>query len=44
MKQHKADLLYSEKFLDKHDAAKREQEIKGWCREKKLVLINRASG
>ena len=44
MKQHKAKLLYSEEFLDKHDAAKREQEIKGWCREKKLVLINRASG
>ena len=43
MKQHKADLLYSEKFLDKHDATKREQEIKEWGREKKLALISSAS-
>jgi predicted GIY-YIG superfamily endonuclease len=42
MKQHKAELLYSEKFADKHDAAKREREIKGWGREKKLVLISRS--
>jgi len=34
MKQHKAKLLYTEKFADKHDAAKREREIKGWRREK----------
>ena len=39
MKQHKAKLLYTEKFADKHDAAKREREIKGWRREKKLDLI-----
>jgi predicted GIY-YIG superfamily endonuclease len=44
MKQHKAELLYSEKFADKHDAAKREREIKGWGREKKLALISRSSG
>ena len=43
MKQHKAKLLYSEEFLDKHDAAKREQEIKGWGREKKLALISKTS-
>jgi predicted GIY-YIG superfamily endonuclease len=43
MKQHKAELLYSEKFVDKHDAAKREREIKGWRREKKLALINNSS-
>ena len=30
-------LFYSEKFADKHDAAKREREIKGWRREKKLA-------
>jgi len=30
MKQHRAELLYAEEFLDKHEAAKREQEIKGW--------------
>ena len=44
MKQHQAELLYSEKFTDKYVAAKREREIKGWRREKKLVLINKASG
>ena len=40
MKQHKAELLYSEKFANKYDAAKREREIKGWRREKKLALIS----
>ena len=30
MIQHKAKLLYFEKFADEHDTAKREQEIKGW--------------
>jgi len=39
MKQHKAELLYSEKFADKHGAARRERTIKGWRREKKLDLI-----
>ena len=38
MKQHKAELLCSEKFADKHGAAKKEREIKGWGREKKLAL------
>jgi predicted GIY-YIG superfamily endonuclease len=28
MKQHKAELLYFEKFANKHDAAKKEREIK----------------
>jgi putative endonuclease len=40
MKQHKAQLLYSESLDDKHLAARREKEIKGWNREKKLRLIN----
>ena len=44
MKQHQAELLYSEKFADKYVAAKREREIKVWRREKKLALINKASG
>ncbi len=44
MRQHKAELLYFEKFADKHDAAKREQEVKGWRRAKKLELIGEASG
>jgi putative endonuclease len=44
MKQHKSDLLYSEKFLSKHDAAKREREVKGWRREKKLALISNTLG
>jgi putative endonuclease len=39
MKQHRAKLLYTEAFDDKHSAAKREKEIKGWRREKKMQLI-----
>jgi len=34
MKQHGAKLLYSEGQPDKHAAAKREREIKGWHRGK----------
>ncbi len=41
MKQHKAELLYSEKFADKHGVARREREIKGWRREKKLALVSK---
>lgn len=33
-------LVYQEEFLSRSDAAKREIEIKGWRREKKLVLVN----
>ncbi|MCP4717175.1 MAG: GIY-YIG nuclease family protein [Deltaproteobacteria bacterium] len=40
MKQHGAELLYKEQFADKFKAAKREREIKGWRREKKLALIS----
>lgn len=32
-------LLYHEKFLNKAEAAKREKQIKGWRREKKLNLV-----
>jgi len=39
MRQHGASLLHAERFPDKHAAALREQEIKGWRREKKLALI-----
>ena len=39
MNQHKASLLYSEAYKNKNDAAKRERQIKGWRREKKLLLI-----
>ena len=39
MQQHGAHLLYSERFEDKHLAARREREIKGWRREKKLARI-----
>ena len=39
MNQHKAMLLYNESFEDKYSAAKREREIKGWSRAKKLGLI-----
>ena len=40
MSQHKAELLYSEKYPDKYSAAKRERQIKGWTRNKKLALIS----
>lgn len=39
IRQHKAMLLYSEEHPDRHSAARREKEIKGWRREKKLALI-----
>jgi putative endonuclease len=39
MRQHGAELLYSEAYPGKHEAARREREIKGWRREKKLDLI-----
>ncbi len=39
MNQHKATLLHSEAFEDKQSAVKREREIKGWSRDKKLKLI-----
>ncbi len=36
---HATKLLLKEPFKDKHDAAKREKQIKGWTRRKKLALI-----
>ena len=41
MRQHKARLLYFERHPDPHAAARREKEIKGWRRDKKLRLINK---
>ena len=32
--------LYSEQYPTKQDALKREVQIKGWTRKKKLALIN----
>jgi hypothetical protein len=43
MRLHKANLLYSEAYEDKHEAAKRERQIKGWRREKKLSLIKKGN-
>ena len=43
VKQHKAVLLYSEEHPDKLSASKREKQIKGWRREKKLSLIEKVS-
>ena len=43
MRQHKATLLYSEVLANKNDAAKRERQIKGWRREKKLELIRKTN-
>ena len=37
--QHKARLLYYEEFSGKQAAVRREREIKGWRREKKIALI-----
>jgi putative endonuclease len=39
MRQHGARVLHSEPYADKHEAARREREIKGWRRERKLDLI-----
>lgn len=39
MRQHGAELLYCEEHPDRYSAARREKEIKGWRREKKLALI-----
>ncbi|MGR3318724.1 MAG: GIY-YIG nuclease family protein [Candidatus Anammoxibacter sp.] len=40
MRQHcNAELLYTEEFDGKNKAAKRERQIKGWKRKKKLALI-----
>ncbi len=41
MRQHKANLLYTEAYEDKIEAARRERQIKGWRREKKLSLIKK---
>lgn len=32
-------IVYSEERLNKYQAAKREKQIKGWTRKKKLALI-----
>ncbi len=42
MKQHRARLLYSEAHPGRDSAVRREREIKGWRREKKLALIDSA--
>ena len=34
-------LVYKEGYNSKIDAAKREREIKGWRREKKLLLVRK---
>ena len=43
IRQHKAELLYSEKHPDKHSTASRERQIKGWSRKKKLSLIEKSA-
>lgn len=39
MRQDEAKLLHSEPYPSKFEAARREKEIKGWRRQKKLDLI-----
>ncbi|MCK4909494.1 MAG: GIY-YIG nuclease family protein [Planctomycetes bacterium] len=43
MKQHKAKLLCVESYDSKNEAAKREKQIKGWARKKKIELIKNKS-
>ncbi len=39
---HKVEkVIYAEKFETKSEALKRETQIKGWRKEKKLALINK---
>ncbi|MBU4350984.1 GIY-YIG nuclease family protein [Candidatus Parcubacteria bacterium] len=33
-------VLYTEQYIDRSSALKREAEIKSWRREKKLILVN----
>ena len=42
MKQHKAHLLYQESYEFRDEAVRREKQIKGWSRTKKLKLIDNA--
>jgi putative endonuclease len=42
MKQHGAHLLYLEQHQTEESAARREKQIKGWRRSKKLALIGSA--
>ena len=37
-------IKHSEKFLTLLEARRREKEIKGWCREKKLALLKEPGG
>jgi len=34
------EVVYCEKYLSKHKAALREQQIKGWSRAKKFMLVD----
>ena len=34
------NIVYSEQFNSKTEAAKREQQLKGWSRAKKVALMN----
>jgi putative endonuclease len=34
------DMVYNEQFNSKTEAAKREKQLKGWSRKKKLALIH----
>ena len=43
IRQHKAELIYSEEHPDKYSAASRERQIKGWSRKKKLSLIEKSA-
>jgi len=41
MKQHSSPkIIHIEEYQDKHQAAKRERQIKGWNKQKKLNIAN----
>lgn len=38
------ELVYCEKYKDKHQATKREKQLKGWSKSKKQMLIDKKLG
>ncbi len=43
LREHRGSLLYSEKFEDELSATRRERQIRGWSRKKKVKLIRRGT-
>jgi predicted GIY-YIG superfamily endonuclease len=43
LREHRGSLLYSEKYDDELSATRRERQIRGWSRKKKVKLIRRGT-